>query len=225
MCPDNDIGGHGRIFSAPASLFILKAFMKSLFKLTGETGFAGAVGGMLLRPVAAVVIAGSLSVLTITASLYLFMFAGRTLLPPPPVAGISAARILEPVPMNSLPDSVLPDDAIPVTVLPDTILPITILPVTTIVPRAVAEVPAAIAAPVSIEKTKAERAATTQGDSSIVVAGVFVDPSEDEYENDLVDHHHPEKSDKKSDDSRSTRSSRSDSRSSSESKTERHKDD
>jgi len=63
---------------------------------------AGATGGILSRPAAAVALAGSLSVLTLAASLYLFMFAGRDLLPPPPIAGIPATRILEPVPMNSL---------------------------------------------------------------------------------------------------------------------------
>ncbi|MHB9111267.1 MAG: hypothetical protein ACYC4D_01360 [Thermoleophilia bacterium] len=77
--------------------------MNSFLKTTRETKFASAIGGILSRPAAAVVIAGSLSVVTLAASMYLFMFAGRDLLPPPPVAGLLASRILEPVPMNSFP--------------------------------------------------------------------------------------------------------------------------
>jgi hypothetical protein len=78
--------------------------MRSLLKITQETKLASAVGGILSRPLAAVAIAGGLSVLTLAASLYLFMFAGRELLPPPPLAELPVSRFLEPVPMNSIPE-------------------------------------------------------------------------------------------------------------------------
>jgi len=57
---------------------------------------------MLSRPATAFAIAGSLSVLTLAASLYLFLFAGRELLPPPPIAGLTAPRIFEPIPIASV---------------------------------------------------------------------------------------------------------------------------
>lgn len=76
--------------------------MRTLFTFTQETKLVSAVRGMLSRPAAAIVIAGSLSVLTLMASLYLFLFAGRELLPPPPIAGLTASRIFDPIPMISL---------------------------------------------------------------------------------------------------------------------------
>lgn len=77
--------------------------MRSLFTFTRETKIASAIGGMLSRPAATIVIAGSLSAITLAASFYIVMFAGRDLLPSPPVTNLSAARLFEPIPMNSLP--------------------------------------------------------------------------------------------------------------------------
>jgi len=76
--------------------------MNPLYENTPGTKLAGAVKDMLSRPAAAFAIAGSLSVLTLAASLYLFLFAGRELLPPPPIAGLTAPRIFEPIPIASV---------------------------------------------------------------------------------------------------------------------------
>lgn len=165
--------------------------MRSLFTVTRETKLAGAIGGMLSRPAAAVAIAGSLSVLTLAASLYLFMFAGRDLLPPPPIAGLPAARILEPVPMNPAP-AIIPGF----------------------------EVPIAPIAPVLLaEGIPSGQAAIVQSDSGTagIVAGVSVEPSRDDDDEDRDDDDHsgsrseePKKSEKsKSEKSESSSGERS----------------
>ena len=62
---------------------------------------SGLKNGLLTRPLATIVAAGFMSLLTLAASLYLFMFAGQGLLPPPPAASLPATRMLEPVPVGS----------------------------------------------------------------------------------------------------------------------------
>lgn len=136
--------------------------MNSLIKTTQETKPAGATGGILSRPAAAVTLAGSLSVLTLAASLYLFVFAGRDLLPPPPIAGLPASRILEPVPMNSL-SELAPGIEVP-------------------------PVPAAAALPVFLAANiPAVETAAVPSDTTGTVAGASVEPfpeDDDDDEND-----------------------------------------
>ncbi|MHB9054198.1 MAG: hypothetical protein ACYC5F_09495 [Thermoleophilia bacterium] len=57
--------------------------------------------GLFTHPLATIVAAGLISLLTLAASLYLFIFAGQGLLPPPPLASLPVTRMLEPVPVGA----------------------------------------------------------------------------------------------------------------------------
>ncbi|MCL4472985.1 MAG: hypothetical protein M1455_03475 [Actinobacteria bacterium] len=57
--------------------------------------------GLLTHTLATIVAAGLISLLTLAASLYLFIFAGQGLLPPPPTADLPVTRMLEPIPVGA----------------------------------------------------------------------------------------------------------------------------
>ena len=57
--------------------------------------------GVLTHTLATIVAAGLISLLTLAASLYLFIFAGQGLLPPPPTADLPVTRMLEPIPVGA----------------------------------------------------------------------------------------------------------------------------
>ncbi|MBK5225460.1 MAG: hypothetical protein JJD96_02675, partial [Thermoleophilia bacterium] len=84
---------------------------------TGKSGLqlGDALRDFLARPAASIAIAACLSLLMVAVSLYLVMFAGRGLLPPPPIASLAAAIGLEPLRVRSVvtPPAASPEAASP----------------------------------------------------------------------------------------------------------------
>ncbi len=108
----------------------MKESMRSLLKIISSIVPHGGHEGLLAGPVAAVAIASGLSLVTLTASLYMFNFAGRGLLPPPPTPDLAISRTLEPVPIRATsiaeplttpaPAQAVPEPALPAALLADT---------------------------------------------------------------------------------------------------------
>ena len=71
--------------------------MKSFHTDKSGVGVADGLRDFLARPAASIAIAACLSLLMVAVSLYLLMFAGRGLLPPPPIASLAAASGFEPL--------------------------------------------------------------------------------------------------------------------------------
>ena len=97
----------------------MKYFLKFISRLSQPIS----KDGLLVGRKATIAIAGGLSLVTLTASLYLFIFAGRTLLPPPPIPDLGISRVFDPVPLRTAAAAPAPATEAPAATAPETAFP------------------------------------------------------------------------------------------------------